>query len=194
MGAVRSGSKAVLGAVISVAAVLALVGCGTTTTTGSPSPSPTSPAASPSPIASPAPDTLGARAAALKIIVAIPGAQGVWGGCSQLGPNFSACPFTPGLITRLNTLTRSGYFGDAPPSGVCGENYITGTQNGLFAAPQIFSATANEDGSVTVVIKRGPPPPDLTATMTHVNGTWLASDLASGTGPSASIFSVKPNC
>jgi hypothetical protein len=47
---------------------------------------------------------------------------------------------------------------------------------------------------VTVVIKRGLPPPNLTAAMTLANGIWLASDLASGTGPMASILSAKPNC
>ena len=26
------------------------------------------------------------------------------------------------------------------------------------------------------------------------NGVWLASDLASGSGPSASIFGTKPHC
>jgi hypothetical protein len=30
--------------------------------------------------------------------------------------------------------------------------------------------------------------------MTKQNGTWLASDLASGAGPAASIFSTNPNC
>jgi hypothetical protein len=30
--------------------------------------------------------------------------------------------------------------------------------------------------------------------MTPENSTWLATDLASGTGPSSSIFSAKPNC
>jgi len=98
------------------------------------------------------------------------------------------------LNDRLNYLSSIGYFGDAPPSGVCGEDYITGTQNGLFVAPQVVSAVANASSSVTVVIQRGPPPPDFTATMTLENGLWLASDLASGTGPAASIFSAKPNC
>jgi hypothetical protein len=97
------------------------------------------------------------------------------------------------LIARLNHLSSIGYFGDAPP-GVCGEDYITGTQNGLFVAPQVLSATANANGSVTVVIRRGPPPPDFTVTMTLENNTWLATNLASGTGTSASIFSDKPNC
>jgi hypothetical protein len=30
--------------------------------------------------------------------------------------------------------------------------------------------------------------------MSIENGTWLASDLASGTGAAASIFAAKPNC
>jgi hypothetical protein len=98
------------------------------------------------------------------------------------------------LIARLDQLSSAGYFGDAPPSGVCGEDYITGTQNGLFVAPQVLSANANPNGTVTVVIRRGSPPPDFTVTMGFANGTWLATDLASGTGPSASVFSAKPNC
>src|SRR3989442_15668600 len=75
------------------------------------------------------------------------------------------------------------------------EDYITGTQNGLFTAPRVVSAVAGVDGKVTVVIERGSPaPPTLTAVMTNQSGTWLASDLASGIGPSASIFSANPNC
>jgi len=35
---------------------------------------------------------------------------------------------------------------------------------------------------------------NFTATMVDGNGAWLATDLASGTGPSASIFSSRPNC
>jgi hypothetical protein len=50
------------------------------------------------------------------------------------------------------------------------------------------------NGGVTVVIQRTPGRSNLTAVMTETSGTWLASDLASGTGPSASIFSAKPNC
>jgi hypothetical protein len=133
-----------------------------------------------------------ARTAARSIIVPLPGSPGVWVPCSQLASNFAVCPFAHVLSDRLNYLSSIGYFGDAPPSGVCGEDYITGTQNGLFVAPQVVSAVAS--GSVTVVIQRGPPPPDFTATMTLENGLWLASDLASGTGPAASIFSAKPNC
>ena len=117
----------------------------------------------------------------------------MWGGCAQLAGDFAACPFAPALIARLKDLSSSGYFGDAPP-GFCGEDYLTATQNGLFVAPQILSATAEADGTVTVVIDRGAPQPLLTVTMSLQNGSWLATDLASGAGPSASIFSAKPNC
>jgi hypothetical protein len=55
-------------------------------------------------------------------------------------------------------------------------------------------ATAGSNGTVIVVIDRGSPPPNLTATMTLDNGVWRATDLASGAGPAASIFSAKPNC
>ena len=167
---------------LSAAAVLALVGCGATSAPGATA------------VASPTPNLAGARAAALKIIVPIPGAPGVWGGCSQINSNFAACPFAPELIARLNYLSSTGYFGDAPPSGVCGEDYITGTQNGLFVAPQILSETAHSNGSVSVAIQRGSQVPNFTATLSSQNGTWLATDLASGTGQAASIFSAKPNC
>jgi Protein of unknown function (DUF4232) len=139
-------------------------------------------------------DVVAARKAASNILVPQPGAQGTWMGCSQLAPNFGACPFSSEIIARLNQLTRSGYFGDAPPSGVCGEDYLTGTQNGLFVAPRVLSATWNNLGIIIVVIRRGPPPPDLTATMSLISGHWLATDLASGSGPSASIYADKPNC
>ena len=179
-------------ALLSVAAILALVGCGATSATSSAS-SPTPTSATPIATPSPTVDVSAARAAALTIIAPLPKTTGVWGGCPQLASNFAACPFAPVLIARLNHLSSIGYFGDAPP-GVCGEDYITGTQNGLFVAPQVLSATANANGSVTVVIRRGPPPPDFTVNMTLENNTWLATDLASGTGTSASIFSDKPNC
>jgi len=69
------------------------------------------------------------------------------------------------------------------------------SQNGLFTAPKVVSAVAGVDGTVTVVIERGlSAPPHLTTVMTDQHGVWLASDLASGTGPAASIFSTNPNC
>lgn len=132
--------------------------------------------------------------AAATVIVPIPGSNGVWGGCAQLAVDYGACPFAPALIARLNYLSSTGYFGDAGPAGVCGEDYLTATQNGLFAAPQIVSATGEADGTVVVVISRGSPRPNLTVTMAKLMGAWLATDLASGTGPSASIFSAKPDC
>jgi hypothetical protein len=182
-----SGPIGYLGIVLSAVTLLALAGCGATMPTTSVS-SPTA-----MPVPSPTPNVAAARTAAMTTIVPLPGTSGVWGGCTQVAGNFAACPFAPVLIARLNSLSSAGYFGDAPP-GVCGEDYITGTQNGLFVAPQILSATGEANGTVTVVIERGSPPPNLTATMTLENGVWLATDLASGTGPSASIFSAKPNC
>jgi len=177
-----------VGVLIPVLAVLALAGCGSTPTAATPSATPASPAPSPTP------DTAAASAAALTIFYALPGQDPeVWVPCSQRAGDFALCAFSAAVKTRLTQLSSSGYFGDAPP-GVCGEDYITGTQNGLFTAPKVLSAVANADGSVTVVIQRGPPPPDFTATMTLDNGTWLATDLASGSGPTASVFSAKPNC
>jgi predicted TIM-barrel enzyme len=91
----------------------------------------------------------------------------------------------------LNHLTSIGFGSDATG---CGEDYITGTQNGLTTAPQVLSAVAETNGNVTVVIQRGPPPPNFTVTMSRENGHWVATDLASGSGPMASMFSTKPNC
>jgi hypothetical protein len=182
MKLVRSGPIRNLGIVLSAMTLVALAACGTTSV------------ATTTPVPSATPNVAAARTAATAIIVPLPGASGVWGGCTQLAGNFAACPFAPVLIARLNSLSSTGYFGDAPPAGVCGEDYIDGTQNGLFVAPQILSATSETNGTVTVVIQRGPPPSNLTARMTLQNGVWLATDLASGTGPSASIFSAKPNC
>ena len=182
MTRIRSGPRDDLRVLILAAAVAAVVGCSSTTaTTSVSSPSPT-------------PDVAAARTAALTIFFAVPGqTPGVWLPCSSRGADFAQCPFSAAVKARLASLGSSGYFADAPP-GVCGEEYITGTQNGLNTAPKVLSAVAGADGSVTVVIQRGPPPPDFTVTMTNESGTWLASDLASGTGPSASIFSAKPNC
>jgi hypothetical protein len=175
------------------AAVLALVGCGaaTTTTSVSVSPSPASASPSASPVASPTPDLGAASAAALTLFVEDPSLAGHWGSCEGAGV---ACPLTAQVQARLDALRTQGYFGDAPPLGVCAEDYITGTQNGFNNAPQVLSAVAGANGSVTVVIQRVLGRPNLTAVMNEINGTWLASDLASGTGPSASIFSAKPNC
>jgi hypothetical protein len=103
----------------------------------------------------------------------------------------SASHMTPAVNARLIVLKSGGYFSDA---GGCGEDYISAGQNGLNTAPIVSSVVADANGSVTVVIQRGPARPDLTAVMTGEGSTWLASDLASGTGPSASIFSAKPNC
>jgi hypothetical protein len=99
---------------------------------------------------------------------------------------------SPDVTARLTALRRDGYFSDR----VCAEDYLTGTQNGLPAAPTVVSAHRETAGTVAVVIRRPatPKPPDLTVVMTRRNGTWLATDLASGSGPSASIFAAKPHC
>ena len=184
----RTATSGSVGALLAVMTLVALSGCGSTSSAMTVSASP-----SISPAASPTPDLAGASTAAAKIIVPIPGATGVWGGCAQVASDFSACPFAPALIARLKDLSSSGYFGDAPP-GACGEDYLTASQNGLFVAPQILSTTAQPDGTVAVIIDRGSPQPKFTVTMSLENGLWLATDLASGAGPSASIFSAKPNC
>src|SRR5438445_7993282 len=79
----------------------------------------------------------------------------------------------------------------------CGEEYISGTQNGFNNAPQVLSVVPGANGGVAVVIQRStanPRSPNLTAVMTVEGGKWLASDLASGTGANASIFAAKPDC
>jgi hypothetical protein len=179
-----------IGALISVAATACVAGCGSTPAAATASPMPAASPAAPSPT----PNLAAAGAAALTIFYALPGQNPeVWVPCSSQGADFVRCPFAATVKTRLSDLSSSGYFGDAPP-GKCGEDYITGTQNGLFSEPKMLSSAANADGSVTVVIRRGPPPPDFTVTMKYDGGAWLATDLASGTGPAASVFSATPNC
>lgn len=172
-----------LTALLVAAAAVALAGCGATTTSAS---SNTTPAPTPTP------DVAAARTAALTIYFALPGqTPEVWLPCSSRASNFADCPFSAAVIAGLNHLTTSGFGSDATG---CGEDYITGTQNGLSRAPQVLSAVADANGRVIVVIQRGPPPPNFTVTMTRENGRWVASDLASGTGPAASMFSARPNC
>jgi hypothetical protein len=168
-------------ALLPAVALVAFVGCGSPTTTSS--------ASNPAPGSA---GVAGARQAALGLFVK-DGPPGHWNGCSN-SDNWAACPLSATVKARLASLTSSGYFADVPP-GRCGEEYISGTQNGLNQAPTALSAVAQSNGSVTVVIQRGPSsPPNLTAVMTDQDGTWLATDLASGTGPSASIFSAQPSC
>ena len=157
--------------VLSAAAVVVLFGCGAAPTTATTS----------------VPDLPAARATALTLFVA--GPAGHWGSCAGAAV---ACPLTASVQARLDALRSQLYFSDG---GGCGEDYITATQNGFNNAPQVLSADAATNGSVTVVMQRDlGGKPNLSAVMTETNGKWLASDLASGTGPSASIFSVKPNC
>jgi hypothetical protein len=168
-------------ALLVVAASVVLAGCGANPTAATSGANP-----------SPTPDVASARAAALTIFVKAPNLPpDVWSSCSESAANFAACPFSPAVVAGLNHLRAIGFGSDATG---CGEDYLTGTQNGLNTEPQVLSTVAGEDGNVNVVIRRGPSIPDLTVTMTMTDGRWLASDLASGSGPSASLFSAKPNC
>src|ERR1700730_11308805 len=172
-----------ISALLVAAAAVTLDGCGATVSAATSSAAPT---------ATPAPDVAAARTTALTIFYAVPGqTPEVWLPCSARASTFADCPFSAAVIAGLNHLTTSGFDSDATG---CGEDYITGTQNGLNRAPQVLSAVADANGSVTVVIQRGPPPPNFTVTLARENGRWDASALASGTGPSASMFSAKPNC
>jgi hypothetical protein len=170
------------------------VPAGSPSTLTAPAVSPTLvPSPSPANVSSPTPtpaDVAGAQRAALGLFVADPSFPGHWNACSNVD-YWAACPLSATVKARLADLTSRGYFSDG---GGCGEEYISGTQNGMWNAPKVLSAVAGANGNVTVVIQRGPSRPALTAVMTKENGTWLASDLASGTGPAASILSAKPNC
>jgi hypothetical protein len=168
----------VLRALISSLGVMALVGCGAATA------SPNVSSSTPTPV-----DVAGAQRAALSLFVENPSYAGNWLPCQWSVD--TTCPLSTAVKDRFVYLASTGFGGDV---GGCGEDYITGTQNGMFNAPVVLSAVAESNGTVTVVIQRVPSHPNLTAVMTNTNGTWLATDLGSGTGPSASIFSAKPNC
>ena len=101
-------------------------------------------------------------------------------------------PVTNEVRDRLRALTGQGYFSDLG----CAENYLLGNQVGLSSAPEPVSATANPDGSVTVVVRGrlGAHYRDLTVVVSQQRGTWVVSDLRRGTGAGASIFAARPNC
>jgi hypothetical protein len=159
------------------AGATAMVGCGAATAT------PGASSSTPNPV-----DVAGAQRAALGLFVENPSYAGNWLPC---GWNERTCPLSANVKARLVCLDSTRFGSDV---NGCGEDYISGTQNGMFNAPKVLSASAENNGNVTVVIQRIPLRPNLTAVMTEGNGVWLATDLASGTGPSASIFSAKPNC
>jgi hypothetical protein len=182
----RNVSTKLFTAMVSCAAVVGLVGCGRAAANATST-------ASQTPTVMSADNLAAAERSALGLFTKLPlnasdpSAGYLW----TSGPS-SAGHMSMAVGTRLGELGAKGYFSDG---GACGEDYITGDQNGLFTEPRVVSAVAGVDGSVTVVIERGSSaPPDLTAVMTKQNGTWLASDLASGAGPAASIFSTNPNC
>jgi hypothetical protein len=119
-----------------------------------------------------------------------PSAGYVW---ESLNWSAGGGPLSTPVKARLTVLSNSGYFG----AQHCAVSYLDGTQDNLLQQPTILAARANDHNSVVVVLQRAgakPQPPNLTVVMTQQDGTWRVTDLASGTGPSASIFSVKPNC
>src|SRR5438094_9593979 len=113
-----------LAAMLVAADAVTLACCRATTTSatssGTPAPMPT-------------PDVAAARTAALTIFFAAPGqTPEVWLPCSARATNFADCPFSTAVKDGLNHMTSSGFVGDGTG---CGEDYITGTQNGLNTAP-----------------------------------------------------------
>jgi len=173
----------------------------TQTPTATPTPTATrTPTATPTPTVPPSPtatvDVSRAAYTALQLWERFPldlnhpSAGYVWSGRS-----WPATPMSYGLHARLTQLQNGWFFTDGP-KGHCGEDYIDGGQNGLMAAPTVLSVRANADGTVTVVVRRIPKDAsrDLTVVMTKVGGRWYATDLQSGTGPNASIYSKVPNC
>ena len=138
-------------------------------------------------------DVAGAVSSALALFEKVPrNPQDPASGYVWLPVSETAGHLSPDVTARLDALRSTGYFG----AGGCAEDYLTGTQNGLTAAPTVVSAHGDSGGTVTVLLRRPatPRPPDLTVVMARRDGQWLATDLASGQGSSASIFASKPHC
>jgi hypothetical protein len=138
-------------------------------------------------------DVAGAVSSALALFEKVPrNPQDPASGYVWLPVSETTGHLSPDVTARLDALRSTGYFG----AGGCAEDYLTGTQNGLTAAPTVVSARGDSGGTVTVLIRRPatPRPPDLTVVMARRDGHWLATDLASGQGSSASIFASKPHC
>jgi hypothetical protein len=116
-----------------------------------------------------------------------PAAGYLWGPASDTTGHLSR-----EVDAHLAALRRSGHFSDR----VCAADYFTRSQNLLDAAPTVVSAHGDVGGTVTVVIRRPvtPAAPDLSVVMTRRDGVWLAIGLATGSGPSASIFGATPPC
>lgn len=198
-------------AVLVVAGLLALTGCGSTSTPGAssapPSSSPSSSSVvtpssttsrSPTSVATSdvpqAPDVRAAAAAALHLYtrtpndVNDPSAGYVW----SSDPTDPQVPLSTQLRGRLAVLTARDWFSDQH----CGENYIDGNQVGLTRAPTVVSAIGEPGGTVQVVVRGylNSEHRDLIVVMSKVDGSWLATDLRRGHGSDASIFSTQPAC
>jgi hypothetical protein len=138
-------------------------------------------------------DVAAAQRAALALYVptpnssADPSAGTVWSSAPA-----ELSPLAPAVVERLAALTRAGWFSDR----VCGEDYLVGNQVGLDTAPVVVASRVNADGTVTVVVRGSlnGEHRDLTVTLTDVDGTWLVTDLARGSGANASIFAAAPAC
>jgi hypothetical protein len=113
----------------------AMVGCGAATAT------PGASSSTPNPV-----DVAGAQRAALGLFVENPSYAGNWLPC---GWNESTCPLSATVKARLVYLGSTDFGSDV---NGCGEDYITGTQNGMFNAPKVLSASAENNANVTVVI------------------------------------------
>lgn len=165
-------------ALVALSALAVLAACGTPTPVSSQS------------TLSPA-DIDAAKAAALTLFVKVD--ANFWAPCPSTD-NYAACPLSKAVKDRLATLDRSNYFYSGP-GGHCGGDFISNSTNGLQTEPRVVSALADASAHVTVVIERANTQiPELTAVMSKEGSKWLATDLASGSGPNASIFSANPNC
>src|SRR5438132_12224334 len=125
-----------------VAAIVAVAGCGApatppagSATSADMGPSPAPAAASPAPTPAPI-DVQPAIESALAIYTRIPlsPADPATGFVWVSGPS-SADHLSATVKTRLAELGARGYFADGP--GGRGEDYLTGSQNGLFVAPPV---------------------------------------------------------
>ena len=168
-------------ALLAVSAIAVLAACGTARPSAS---------AGAQPSLSPE-DVDAASKAALTLFVQV--APNAWVPCPSTD-RYAACPLAPAVKDRLTALVSANYFYSGP-GGHCAGDFISNSTNGLQQAPRVVSAVAGANGNVTVVIERANTTiPNLTGVMARQDGKWVAVDLASGSGPNASIFATNPNC
>ena len=138
-------------------------------------------------------DVAGAKQAALTLFVQVDSNTNVWIPCPS-SDGYATCPLSAAVKDRLVALDRANYFYSGP-GGRCAGDFISNSTNGLQKEPSVISAVAGSNGTVTVVIERANTSiPNLTAVMSREDQRWVAIDLQSGSGPSASVFATNPNC